>query len=70
MANKIKDSFIFGGLLAVFVSILGFLGAFLGFLLTGNPFFLSAAIVAIQAIFFSVIGALVVGSVLTGFRGV
>ena len=69
MMNKITDTLVFGGLLAVFISIMGFLGAFLGFLWTGNELFLSAAIVGMQAIFFSVIGALFVGGICTGFRG-
>lgn len=69
MANKITNILVHGAVLSVFVSILAFLGSILGFMFTGNPIFLPFAIYSMQAIFYTLIAALVIGLPLTGFRG-
>ena len=70
MVNKITNILVHGAVLSVFVSIIVFLGSVLGFLFTGNPIFIAVAQYSMVAIFWTLIGALVIGLPLTGFRGV
>ena len=70
MVNKITNILVHGAVLSVFVSIIAFLGSVLGFLFTGNPVFIAVAQYSMVAIFWTLIGALVIGLPLTGFRGV
>ena len=70
MTNKITDTLVFGAVLSVLVSIVAFLGSIAGFLFTGNPVFIAVAQYAMVAIFWTLVAALVVGPIITGFRGV
>lgn len=70
MANKIIDTLVFGAVLSVLVSIVAFLCSIAGFLFTGNAVFVAVAQYAMVAIFWTLVAALVVGPIFTGFRGV
>ena len=70
MTNKIFDTLVFGADLSVLVSIVVFLGSIVGFLFTGNPVFIAVAQYAMAGIFWTLVAALVIGPICTGFRGV